>query len=128
MGADCVHRDPVRIDVLLVYLAKYTGKLSDSPPAVTHSPARTHLFAGAALNILERTLRRRGLTVLLTPREVALAELLVRSRGEVITYETLYNEILGSIFRGDTSNMRVLLGKLTASARSVGITLRAWLE
>ena len=34
----------------------------------------------------------------------------------------------GRRFRGDTSNLRVLLGKLTASAVSLGISLQKWVE
>jgi DNA-binding winged helix-turn-helix (wHTH) protein len=61
----------------------------------------------------------------ITPREALLLELLIRAEPEVVSYETLYNEILGRKFRGDTSNMRVLLAKLSISARAVGITLRS---
>jgi DNA-binding winged helix-turn-helix (wHTH) protein len=63
-------------------------------------------------------------TVALTPREALLMELLVQTQGEVISYDTLYSDLLGRRFRGDTSNMRVLLAKLSCSARKVGLSLR----
>lgn len=128
IGADCVLRDPVRMEVLVAYLRKYltasvavaadTGRRSDQNLA----------FAGGTLNTLERTLQHRGRTVLLTPREVALVELLARSAGDVVTYDALYSEILDRQFRGDTSNMRVLLGKLSASVGSIGISFRDWVD
>jgi DNA-binding winged helix-turn-helix (wHTH) protein len=62
--------------------------------------------------------------VSLTPREVLLVEVLAGSKGQIVTYETLYSEVLGRRFRGDTSNMRVLLGKLGSSIRPLGLTLQ----
>jgi DNA-binding winged helix-turn-helix (wHTH) protein len=59
---------------------------------------------------------------------VTLVELLAHSGGELLTYECLYSDILGRSFRGDTSNMRVLLGKLTASLQPIGIGVRRWVE
>ena len=128
LGADCVQRDPVRTDVLTAYIAKYVT--ASRAPLVDPGQisAKTAPFCGTLLCAIERTLYHRGQTVLLTPREVALVELLAHSRGDVVTYDTLYGEILGRPFRGDTSNMRVLLGKLSASTLSVGITLRHWVE
>ncbi|MSU60247.1 MAG: hypothetical protein EXS35_19105 [Pedosphaera sp.] len=128
LGADCVLRDPVRIDVLSEYLAKYCR-----PPRPSRADARKHVattlsFAGASLHPAERLLRQGDQTASLTPREVELVELLAGSSDEVVTYETLYSEILGRRFRGDTSNMRVLLGKLGASSAVLGIAVRQWVE
>jgi DNA-binding response OmpR family regulator len=53
-----------------------------------------------------------------------LVELLVGSENRIVTYDSLYHEVLGRHFDGDTSNMRVLLGKLGASARRIGISVR----
>lgn len=128
VGADCVLRDPVRVEVLVAYVAKYSA---DPTPPMTgrvaaHGP--TLSFAGATLHLTDRTLRLQHSQVALTPREVELLELLVRCAGQVVTYEMLYSEILGRRFRGDTSNLRVLLGKLAASARPLGIKVRDWVE
>ncbi len=85
-------------------------------------------FAGASVDPDERTLRHRNKVAHLTPHEVDLIELLLHSEGGVLTYDTLYSDILDRRFRGDTSNMRVLLGKLMASARTVGLPLRNWVQ
>jgi DNA-binding response OmpR family regulator len=126
IGADYVMRDPIRSDVLLAYLEKF---ISAAPAGTT--PARQSklvVFAGARLNLLDRTLEHRKRTVTLTPREVELLEILATSGDSVLTYESLYSRILGRTFRGDTSNMRVLLGKLNASAGRVGISVRDSVE
>lgn len=126
LGADCVLRDPLRPNVLAEYLAKYSAQAIK--PARTRKPREALPFAGATLHPTERKLQRGARTVSLTPREVALARLLADSRGETLTYDELFQEILGRRFRGDTSNMRVLLGKLCASAATLGIDLRHWLQ
>lgn len=129
LGADSVHRDPVRADVLVEYLARYRlAGQSAARSAMPIAASQPFQFAGASIQSLDRTLThgRRGAT--LTPREVQLAEFLAASRGAVVTYPQLYSEILGTNFRGDTSNMRVLLGKLTTSFRSVGLRLRDFVE
>jgi DNA-binding response OmpR family regulator len=122
MGADCVQRDPVRSDVLLAYIAKYIQSAPKSPALV---PMKQVDFSSATLNPLDRSLQRGDKAILLTPREAMLVELLAGSAGQVVTYEVLYNEILGRKFQGDTSNMRVLLGKLGISARRIGISIRS---
>ena len=128
LGADCVQRDPVRPDVLVEYLARYqklpSGKRGDSPPIVL----KPFPFADASVDPVERKLQRGNKVTHLTPHEVDLIELLIHSEGGVLTYDTLYNDILDRRFRGDTSNMRVLLGKLMTSARAVKLPLRDWVQ
>lgn len=129
LGADSVHRDPVRADVLVEYLAKYLAQAKPSPIKTAQARQdRTIRFAGATIHIFERRLEHAGKIAHLTPREVQLVELLGESAHEVVAYATLYSEVLGSRFRGDTSNMRVLLGKLDASFRSVGLSLRRFVD
>ena len=129
LGADSVHRDPARTDVLVEYLTRY---LLAARSAVRRNLRFTvspqFQFAGAVIQSLDRTLTHGRRCATLAPREVQLAESLAESRGSVVTYPQLYSEILGANFRGDTSNMRVLLGKLTASLRSVGLRLRDFIE
>ena len=128
LGADCVQRDPVRTDVLIEYLAKYQASPREPGRQARRARPRAIPFAGARLLPLERTLEHRDQSVTLTPREAQLIELLAQSKGAVVSYDTLYSELLHRRFRGDTSNMRVLLGKLTASAGAIGIALRRWIE
>lgn len=128
LGADCVLRDPIRTEVLLEYIAKYSRAPHAERNGAPRPSAQAPRFAGADFNPADRILQQGTQRAPLTPREVELVELLVAATGEVVTYETLYSEILGRRFRGDTSNMRVLLGKLTASSTVVGIRLREWVE
>ena len=122
LGADCVLRDPVRVDVLVAYLARYA---SAKPRASARRPKRKLLrLAGAVIDPIERIVRHSGRQAALTPREVELARLLCEAKGGLISYQMLYSEILGRPFRGETSNMRVLLSKLDASFRRVGLELR----
>jgi DNA-binding response OmpR family regulator len=127
LGADCVQRDPVRTDVLVEYLTKYYTAAEVSHRS-RRTGAKTLRFAGAMLHVDERTLKHSAKAATLTPRECDLLRMLAQSPGEVLSYETLYSEILGRRFHGDTSNMRVLLGKLAGSTARLGIALRRWVE
>lgn len=124
LGADCVLRNPIRTDVLAAYIARYQKAAPSSltPPARSE-PSRIE-FCGGLFAPMERTLQHGEKRVSLTPREAMLIEILTQSTGAVASYERLYGEILGRRFRGDTSNMRVLLGKLATSCHSVGISMR----
>jgi DNA-binding response OmpR family regulator len=128
LGADCVQRDPVRADVLMAYVEKYLRASNQTGRSHSATPSRPITFLGAILHPLERTLQNGDRRVLLTPREVALVELLAAAKNQMVAYETLYNEILGRQFRGDTSNMRVLLAKLHGSMAQIGLSLRDSLE
>ena len=124
LGADCVQRDPIRLDVLLAYIERYSRALA----APLTAAAKQTTFCSATLNALDRSLRSAARTVLLTPREVMLVELLSSSVDQVVTYDMLYEEVLGRRFRGDTSNMRVLLAKLDSSIKKLGLSLRHWID
>ena len=128
LGADCVLRDPVRPEVLAGYLAKYHAENSRRAATRGRAAPKPLALAGAELDPVLRRLQRGRRNAQLTPREVALAQALATAQGHVITYDELYEQILGRKFRGDTSNMRVLLGKLCASASSIGVALRPCVE
>lgn len=127
LGAHCVQRDPVRTDVLVEYLNQYRVHSKHTAKA-SPAAAPTFAFAGATIHFVDRKIESNGKSASLTPRELQLAGLLGESAGAVLSYETLYSEILSQKFRGDTSNLRVLLGKLDVSARRAGIALRSWVE
>ena len=128
LGADVVLRDPVRIDVVTAYLGRFQESSIRPADQKRKRLAHSFSFAGATINLVERTLQNAEKTVSVTPREIELVQLLFEMRGEVATYDVLYGEVLGRRFRGDTSNMRVLLGKLGCSFRSVGLDFRTWVE
>jgi len=126
LGADCVLRDPIRINVLCEYLAKYMAA-ADHQPSRSAAPKNLRL-AGITVDVMKRQIHGHDAFVSLTPRELALAQILVEAEGEVVTYEFLYQELLGRRFNGDTSNMRVLLGKLITSGKKVGADIRSWIH
>lgn len=128
LGADCVLRYPVRSDVLVAYIAKYYSQAPNRPISTIQSESASVTFCGAVLAPLERTLKLSDECVSLTPREVTLIELLVQTPGKLVSYERLYSEVLERKFRGDTSNMRVLLGKLGNSCLALGIQLRRYVK
>lgn len=129
LGADCVLRDPVRSEVLLAYLTRYVDTAdSRSGSVLSRNTGATFPFANGDIDPASRELTHGKRAVRLTPREVSLARLLASSAGRVVDYGTLYEEVLGRAFEGETSNMRVLLGKLVGSTARVGVSLRPWIE
>lgn len=128
LGADLVQRDPVRMEVLLEYLQKFLDESKHQRRRAPSTLLEPFAFAGARVDPVDRKLRNGNLSRGLTPREVDLAESLAQSVDQLVTYETLFNDILGRRFRGETSNLRVLLGKLAESANHAGIDLRRWVE
>ena len=128
LGADLVQRDPVRTDVLVEYLAKYRGSVKRLRTKAPPTGGASFRFAGAIVQPAGRKIHHGAAAARLTPREIGLVEFLFRSPGSVVTYDTLYTEVLGRRFRGDTANMRVLLRLLDASYRSVGLVLRTFVE
>jgi DNA-binding response OmpR family regulator len=130
VGADLVQRDPIQPEVLVEYLEKYHHasrrfRLSSHRGAPLPKPVP---FAGGLMYFNEHRLQFGAQTIRLSPREVTLIELLLQARGAMVTYDTLYSEILSRRFYGDTSNLRVLLGKLVRSAHRIGLPLRPWIE
>lgn len=127
LGADVVLRDPLRPDVLLAYLEKFL--LAAAGPATTApTPPAPRPFAGGLLHSIERRLQLGESFASLTPREAELMETLLRDAGQLVSYDTLYSEILNRPFAGESANMRVLLDLSCRTAASIGIRLRDWIE
>ena len=122
LGADCLLRDPVRLDVLFEYLAKYRSL--PLPRAGGAAATVCFQFGGAHIYPQEHRIARNRDSVQATPREIEFLLILARSPGKVVTYQTLYAELLGRNFSGDTVNMRVLLSKTATSLHHVGVNLR----
>lgn len=128
LGADYVQRDPVRMEVLLEYLAKYLRAPASEVPAAQPAKEKILRFAGGRVLLVDRQWRHGKRVTKITPREIDLIEVLMQSEGHAVSYHNLFSDIIGRRFRGDTANLRVLLGLLDASARRIGIPLRRWVE
>lgn len=122
LGADCVMRDPLRLEVLLAYLEKYKTR----PLSWTASPGQsvTLSFAGTEVQVLEHRISRGTRSVKTTPRAIELLRLLGRMPGKVVPYSLVYSEIFGRRFTGDTTNARVLLARMTTDFKKLGVDLR----
>jgi DNA-binding response OmpR family regulator len=129
IGVDSIHRDPVRSDVLIAYLAKYhNAPAAPVRDGLTGIASHNFSFAGASVDTIKRRLTYRGKNRRVSPRQIQLMELLVEFEGEVVTYTTLYSEILSRRFSGETSNFRVLLQQLAITFQLLGISLRRFVE
>lgn len=123
LGADSVFRDPVRIEVLLEMVARYRARESvqlGGPVA----PTLCYEFAGVQVFPHEHRLTRSGRSVKTTPKVIELVQMLHGSANRVVPYATLYPEIFGRRFMGDTANCRVLLAKADTAFRRLGVKLR----
>jgi DNA-binding response OmpR family regulator len=72
LGADCVLRDPVRMEVLLEYLTKY--KAAKRSGSLSHAAPKPFRFAGAVINPVEREFQHGTQAAHITPREIEHAE------------------------------------------------------
>jgi DNA-binding response OmpR family regulator len=127
LGADCVLRDPLRPEVLLEYIAKFI-RVARATRIPSQLPPDQFPLAGAIFLPGQQTLSRGNQSIHVSPMEIALARLLAGSPGKVQTYQLLYSELFNRSFPGDSANLRVLLGKLAASYRKLGINLRATIQ
>lgn len=123
LGADSVLRDPVRVEVMLEYLARYRANAASRPPAARAKTA-SYEFAGVLVHPLEHRLSRGKQNARTTPRVIELLQVLHANAGRVTPYPLLYSELFGRRFAGDTANCRVLLGKAVAVFQSLGVPLR----
>lgn len=127
LGADCVLHDPVRMEILLEYLAKYRLP-PEAPASRTHGPRTSFSFAGAEVHPQEHRLVCGTRSLRLSPQEVALLSILSNARGKVVPYPVLYGDLFARRFEGDTANCRVLLGKVSASFARFGIELKPFIQ
>lgn len=126
LGADCVLRDPLRIEVLLEYLAKYRTRTAAAK--TTRPVSLAFEFAGVQVSPSELLLTRAKRQTRTTPRVVDLLGLLHRLAGQVAPYPLIYSEIFSRRFTGDTSNCRVLVGKAVTDFQRLGVNLRTRIE
>lgn len=125
LGADCVLRDPLRLEVLLEYLAKYRAKDGTVAPSPNQP---SYEFAGVQVFPHELILTKSGRKAKVAPQEIEFLRLLHRSAGKVLPYPLLYSELFSQKFSGDTANCRVLLAKAASSFAKLGVDLRAHIQ
>jgi DNA-binding response OmpR family regulator len=118
LGADCVLRDPLRMEVLLEYLDKYRTKTTRTPVRKALTPSSFEI-AGVRVFPDEYRLVRAGKSAEVSPQEIGLLRLLFQSAGRVTSYPVLYCDLFNRRFTGDTANCRVLLAKTAASFQSL---------
>jgi DNA-binding response OmpR family regulator len=128
LGADCVMRDPVRIEVLMQYLEKFQRNGAESTILPSSPEAPSYTVADVQVLPHEQKLLYAGKSLHIAPQEVALLRMLARSPNKVVTYPALYEELLHRKFAGDTTNCRVLLGKVCASFKQLGVELKAHIQ
>jgi DNA-binding response OmpR family regulator len=127
LGADCVLHDPVKMEIFLEYLAKYRNPL-EAPIGQPTGHATSFHVAGIEVIPQEHRILRDKKSLHVAPQEVALLRLLARSPNEVVPYPVLYGDLFNRRFGGDTANCRVLLGKVAASFKRLGVDLRASIQ
>ncbi len=121
LGADSVLRDPVRLEVMLEYLARHCADAASPAP---RKSAACYEFAGVQVHPLEHRLTRGKQNVRTTQRVIELLHVLHANAGQVASYASLYSELFGRRFAGDTANCRVLLAKANDAFRRLGVNLR----
>ncbi len=127
LGADAVLRDPLRIQVLLELAARYRG-LSIAAKPESSREGLGFDFAGTHVLPHERTISRAGRKTKTSPRVIGLLQILHRAEGRVVSYESLFPDLFGRPFNGDTANSRVLLAKADREFRGLGVNLRKHLK
>lgn len=127
LGADCVLHDPVPLELLFTYLAKFRTQVA-SASVGTEEPRISFQLGKVTVFPQEHRISRLGKTVHIAPQEVALLRLFSRRPGVVIPYAVLYHDLFGRKFSGDTTNCRVLLGKVAASFKQLKVNFRDHVE
>jgi len=127
LGANCVLRDPVRIELLLEYVARHRSAREN---ALGKNPTASPVYEIAGIRVFphEHQIGIGGKKIHVAPQEIALLRLFAHRQGTVIPYPVLYDQLFERRFDGETTNCRVLLGKLCESFRKLEIDLRAYVQ
>lgn len=132
IGADCVLHDPIRMEILMEYIEKYLKSANEESPHPDPAGRQRsqHSFCIADVEVFphEHYIEHKKQTLHVAPQEIALLRILAHSPGEVVSYPVLYGDLFGRRFDGDTTNCRVLLGKVSASFSQLQVKLRDYIQ
>lgn len=124
LGADCLMRDPLRLEVLLAYVGRNRSRANASLAGAI-VPESTFEIAGIRVHANQHIIEKEGRTIAVAPQVVALLRLLSRSAGKVLSYQVIYYELFNRRFTGETANARVLLAKAATSLSLLDANFRA---
>jgi two-component system copper resistance phosphate regulon response regulator CusR len=104
---------PFALDELLARLRALSRRPTDNPrPILTHGDLH--------LEILSRVARWRGADLQLSPKEFALLELLLRSRGRVLSRTQIFEKLYESASNSSDKAVEVIMSTLRAKLAKAG--------
>lgn len=110
MGADDYITKPFYMRELIL---KINSLIKRSQNTVIRNNKNTNIVAGdLQLNLNSKEVTRQGVVVNLTPREYQILVKLLKSKGEIISKQTLVQEIWGKSFDANTNTIEVYINFL----------------
>ena len=110
MGADDYITKPFYMRELIL---KINSLIKRSQNVTTDNKENTIIIAGNLhLNTISKEVSRDGINIVLTPREYQILLKLLESKGEIVSKQTLVQEIWGKSFDANTNTIEVYINFL----------------